>query len=179
MVNTSYVTYNVTGHKVQSHPTTHTTPHHTTHTNSCQRRWERQIEGLCYFETADIQPVNVSNPALTVTTASINYILKPPISRLKMSYPIFKDFDKSALGTLTFWNLSKDLFETSWSRFFISHFLAKICLQFSTSQLPDIFADDFDSKYTLKIKSAAPSDVVRPLDTNIWSLKPLLIYISE
>ena len=62
---------------ISPHHTHNTTPH--THTNSCQRRWERQIEGLRYFETADIQPVNVSNSDLTVTTASINYIFKPPI----------------------------------------------------------------------------------------------------
>ena len=58
-----------------------------------------------------------------------------------MSYPVFKDFDKGAAGLLV---LNIYHLENSMSCFFFT----------------DIIDEDFSTKYTLKIKSAGPSNTV-------------------
>lgn len=77
-----------------------------------------------------------------------------------MSIPIFKDFDKAANG-----EQSRKLDLTSSTLLDKNYYwlyptLKTEILIWISINLPDIFSEDFDSKYTLKVKTSAPADTV-------------------
>ena len=73
-----------------------------------------------------------------------------------MSFAVFKDFDKAPAGTASCY-CSVYLYLQSYIVLIRSRYLY---LTYRSIYL-DLIADDFDSKYTLKIKSAGPSNSVR------------------